>query len=143
MVKLLDRAAEQEVVQALRQAETQTSGEIRVHVKRGATKDAILEARRVFQKLGMHRTGARSGVLIFISWKSRSFAIVGDEGIHRVTGDVFWNTTRDSMQAEFANGDLVRGILKGILEAGEQLKRHFPRAADNKNELPDTVTEGD
>ncbi len=142
MVKLLDKIAEKKVVRALAEAESKTSGEIRVHVKRGATKDALLEARRVFRKIGMHRTKAHSGVLIFIAWKNRNFAIVGDEGIHRVTGDAFWNATRDRMQEEFVKGELVRGILAGILEVEEQLKKYFPRAADDRNELPDTVTEG-
>ena len=130
-------------MQALAQAEAQTSGEIRVHVKRGPTKDALLEAQKVFQKLGMHRTKARNGVLLFISWKSRSFAIVGDEGIHRAVGDTFWNRTRDRMQTEFTKGELLQGILIGIQSAGAKLKENFPRAADDKNELPDTVTEGD
>ena len=143
MVRLLDKAAEAKVVGALAAAEAGTSGEIRVHVRRGAAKDALSEARRVFQKMGMHRTKTHCGVLIFVSWKSRSFAIVGDEGIHRAVGDDFWNATRDRMRAEFVKGDLVQGILVGILEAGERLKRHFPREADDKNELPDAVTEGD
>jgi len=130
-------------VQALAEAESGTSGEIRVHVKRGATKDALLEARQVFQKMGMHRTIARNGVLLFISWKSRSFAVVGDEGIHRIVGDAFWNSTRDRMQAEFMKGELLGGILSGIQSAGGRLKESFPRTAGDKNELPDTVTEGD
>ena len=143
MVKLLDKAAEARIVKALGEAESRTNGEIRVHLKRGATKDAFLEAQRVFQKLGMHRTRSRNGVLLFISWKSRNFAIVGDEGIHRLVGDAFWNSTRDRMQAEFAKGELVSGILAGIHSAGERLKENFPRKAGDKNELPDTATEGD
>jgi len=93
-------------------------------VKRGATKDALAEAKRVFHRLAMHRAKSRKGVLIFVSWKSRQFAIVGDEGIHRAVGDAFWNETRDRMQKEFSKGELVRGILTGI------------------RSLTDTVTEG-
>ena len=143
MVKLLDSQAQAQVVDALKAAESRTSGEIRVHVKRGPAKDALLEAQKVFQKLGMHRTKARNSVLFFISWKSRSFSIVGDVGIHRVAGDTFWNGTRDRMQAEFSKGELVRGLLVGIQSAGAKLKENFPRTTDDKNELPDTVIEGD
>ncbi len=143
MVKLLDKVSEAEVVRALAEAESWTSGEIRVHVKRGAVKDVLLEAQKVFQRLGMHRTELRSGVLIFISWKSHSFAIVGDEGIHRKAGDAFWSGVRDRMQAEFVKGELLNGILAGIHSAGECLKENFPRTAGDKNELSNTVTQGD
>ena len=131
------------IVEALQAAESMTSGEIRVHLKRGASKEALKEAHRVFQKLGMHRTKKRNGVLLFIAWKSRSFAVVGDEGIHRKVGDFFWNETRDRMQAEFEKGDLAGGILAGVNAAGEALKKYFPHGADDKNELSDTVTQGD
>ena len=143
MVKLLDSQAQAQVVEALKAAESRTSGEIRVHVKRGVSKDALSDAKKMFHKLGMHRTKERSGVLLFIAWKSRNFAVLGDEGIHRKVGDLFWNRTRDRMQEKFSEGKLTEGILAGVDAAGEALKKYFPRSADDKNELPDTVTQGD
>ena len=143
MVKLLDAASEAQIVQALGEAESRSNGEIRVQVKRGFSQDVFLDAKKAFQKLGMHRTKERSGVLIFIAWKSRSFAILGDEGIHQKVGDPFWNGTRDRMQEKFSEGKLTEGILAGVDAAGEVLKKYFPRRADDKNELPDTVTQGD
>ena len=143
MVKLLDSSAETRIVQALREAESGSSGEIRVYVKRGASKEVFSDGKRTFHRLGMHRTKDRSGVLIFVAWKSRNFSIMGDEGIHRKVGDSFWNETRDRMQAEFLQGELLKGILAGVTSAGVALKKHFPRAAQDKNELPDTLTQGD
>lgn len=142
MVESIDRRSEQEIIEAIRKAESGTSGEIRVHVKRAATRDAMADARRFFRKAGMHRTRERNGVLIFISWKSRAFAILGDEGIHRVATDAFWNETRDRMAARFSKHELKEGILDGVKSAGEKLAAHFPRRADDHNELPNTVTQG-
>ena len=141
MVKLLDKKASGEIVRVIAEAESGTSGEIRVHVKRGATRDALREAQGLFLKNRMHLTDARNGVLIFISWKSRQFAIVGDEGIHRVVGDSFWNETRDRMGVYFAKNELKEGLIAGVRSAGEKLKAYFPRKYDDRNELPDTVAE--
>ena len=137
----LDKKTKAEIIEAIREAEAGTSGEIRVHVKRGPAKDALDEAQLVFRKLGMHRTRLRNGVLIFLSWKSRSFAIVGDEGIHRAVGGAFWDGTRDRMQAHFSKGELGQGILAGVRGSGKELKAHFPVRADDRNELPNRVTE--
>ena len=139
MVGSLDKKA---VVEAIQKAEAGTSGEIRVHVHRSVSKDALSEARKLFKQLGMHRTKERNGVLLFIATKSKTFAIVGDEGIHRLVGEAFWNTTRDSMQKEFSEGRLQEGVLAGIRSAGERLKANFPVKKDDRNELSNEVTEG-
>ncbi len=141
MVKLIDKAAEKEIVEAIRQAEAGTSGEIRVHVKRGSSCDVMKDAKAFFQKAGMHRTRERNGVLVFIAWKSRTFAILGDTGIDRAVGDEFWTQTRDKMKEHFLKQELKEGIVAGIRSAGEKLKAHFPRLANDRNELPNRVTE--
>ncbi len=139
MVGVLDKKT---LIEAIRQAEAGTSGEIRVHVHRGPTKDALAEARKLFKRLGMHRTKERNGVLLFVAPKNHTFAIVGDEGIHRLVGDAFWNTTRDRMQKEFSEGRLQDGLLAGVKSAGERLKEHFPVKKTDRNELSNEVTEG-
>ena len=141
MVKLLDKVSEQEIIEAIRQAESGTSGEIRVHLRRASTRDAMADAMKCFRKAGMHRTRERNGVLIFISWKSRAFAIFGDGGIYQIAGDAFWNETRDQMQAHFSKNELKEGVVAGIKSVGEKLKAYFPRRTDDLNELPNTVTQ--
>jgi len=142
MVRSIDKFSEREIVEAIRKAESGTSGEIRVHVNRAATRDAMAHARKFFRKTGMHRTRERNGVLIFISWKSRAFAILGDEGIHRVAGNTFWNETRDRMKAHFSKNELKEGIVDGVRSVGDKLAAHFPPRASDNNELPNTVTQG-
>ncbi len=140
MVKLLDKHAEQDIVNAIRLAERETSGEIRVHVRRICRGDALEEAKKIFGRLRMHNTRERNAVLIYVALDSRRFAILGDRGIHEKVGDLFWNGTRDKIASLFSQGALKEGIIAGVMDAGEKLKAHFPCRRNDKNELPDTIT---
>ena len=142
MVKALDKHAKYEIVEAIRRAEESTRGEIRVHVKQRCGPDAMKEARKAFRRLGMHRTKEHNAVLILVALRSRSFAIFGDEAMHRRVRDSFWNATRDKMEGYFIKGDMVGGIAAGVQSVGEKLKEHFPAGAGDKNELSNQVSEG-
>lgn len=137
----LDKVAKAEVVEAIRQAEGLTSGEIRVHLKKKCGRDVLTEAKKVFSRLRMHRTKERNAVLIFIALESRQFAILGDRGIHERVGDLFWAETRDTMEACFTRGELKEGITAGVESVGKKLKAYFPRQAKDTDELSNTVTE--
>jgi uncharacterized membrane protein len=141
MVSILDKHAKYEILEAIRKAELSTSGEIRVHVRPKCGEDPMKEARKLFHRLKMDRTRHRNGVLIFVAWKSRRFAILGDEGIHIKVGEDFWKNARDVMQETFLRGDVVGGIVAGVRQVGEKLKSHFPEDADNPDELPNEVSE--
>lgn len=138
MVKFPDK---QRIIDAIRQAEADTGGEIRVHVVRKCRQGAFIAATKIFRKLGMHKTLDRCGVLIYVSLNDHEFAIVGDAGIHAKVGANFWESTRDAMGIHFKNGDLTAGIEVGVLSAGSRLKEHFPRRENDKNELSDDVSE--
>ncbi len=142
MVDLLDKNAKREIVDAIRKAEAQTSGEIRVHLARKCREDVLGHAKKIFSKLGMHRTKRRNAVLIFVALDSRRLAILGDAGIHDRVGDFFWGGTRDKMIEYFRKDEIKEGIIAGVAGVGEKLRQHFPRHLDNPDELPDTVTEG-
>ena len=129
-----------EIIQAIQEAEKQTSGEIRVHLKRRCGEDVLAEAKKTFRKLRMDHTARRNGVLIFVAPGSKRFAIYGDEGIHQKVGDAFWNETRDKIGACFSKGLIKEGIIAGIESVGEKLKTYFP-SKDGKNELSNEVTE--
>ena len=88
-------AENQQIVQAIREAERMTSGEIRVFVEhRCRFVDAMDRAFEVFTKLQMDHTKYRNGVLIYVAIRDRQFAILGDEGINLKTGAHFWNALR-------------------------------------------------
>lgn len=127
---------------AVRDAEAQTSGEIRVLVLARTDKDPLATARKWFAKLGMQHTRERNGVLICLGAESHTFAILGDEGIHRVVGDAGWAAYRDAMAERFRRGDFVGGLVHGVEETAKVLATHFPRRHDDHNELSDDVVEG-
>ncbi len=135
-LELLD---ESRIVAAIQAAELKTSGEIRVFVSRKPAEDPVVAARLHFNKLGMHKTALRNGVLIFMAPKSQKFAIVGDQGVHQHCGDVFWQETAQAMTDLLKQGQFTEAIVAGISRAGEVLARYFPRQHDDQNELPDTV----
>ncbi len=142
MVKYPDRNDKREIVRAIQEAERLTSGEIRVHLKKKCGDDVFWEAKKVFERLRMHRTKEKNGVLIFVALGSRRFAVLGDSGIHREVGDNFWKEARDTVAAYFSKGEIKEGIVAGVLSVGEKLKKHFPAKRGDRDELPDTVTGG-
>jgi uncharacterized membrane protein len=129
------------IVQAIERAERRTSGEIRVHVERKAGKDPLCRAQEVFHYLGMEKTEERNGVLIYIAPGERKFAIIGDEGIHHVVPEGFWDHIRTVMEGEFRQGHFREGVCQGIAMAGEALAEYFPYQRDDVNELTNDISE--
>lgn len=128
------------IVAAIKAAELNTSGEIRVHLEEKAGKDPYVRAQKVFDKLGMSKTEQRNGVLFYLATEDKKFAVLGDKGINEVVPDDFWDCTRDIMQGHFRNGRFVDGLTEGITNAGEQLKKFFPYQSDDVNELDDEIS---
>ncbi len=131
------------VVLAITAAERRTSGEIRVVVSRKKIDEPIAEAKRQFERLGMTATSLRNGVLILFAPSSRTFAVIGDTAVHQECGEEFWQKIADAMSQKFRNGEFTDGLIHGIERAGALLAAHFPRAQDDKNELPNEVEETD
>jgi uncharacterized membrane protein len=136
------------VTQAIKTAEARTSAEIRVHLERrvprrlllGRAPDVMTRARHVFQRLGMHRTAERHGVLIYFAVEDRRFAVVGDEGIHARVGDSHWHRVRDLMGDKLRANTPREAIARAIEELGQALAEHYPRRPDDENELSDDVS---
>ncbi|WP_422090234.1 TPM domain-containing protein [Tenacibaculum ovolyticum] len=133
---------EEEIVNAIRQAERNTSGEIRVHIEKTTTISHYDRALEVFQKLKMFNTKEQNAVLIYLAVEDHKFVIYGDKGIDAVIADDFWDTTRNIMQEEFKQGNFTQGIVKGVLKAGNELKTHFPWQIDDENELSNEISKG-
>ena len=127
------------IVAAIACAEARTSGEIRVFISDAEPADPIAGARLQFERMEMANTKDRNGVLIFVAPKSRNFAIIGDEGVNAKCGEQFWKKIADEMTARFKQGNFTDGIVHGIAAAGDVLAQHFPRRANDVNELPDKV----
>ena len=128
------------IVQAIQEAERNSSGEIRVHIENHCNKNVLDRATQVFAELNMHKTVLRNGILIYIALQDRKLAIIGDVGINTKVPTQCWEQIKDLMLQQFKNGKLCEGICQGILEAGQRLKAFFPYQEDDINELPDDIS---
>jgi len=131
---------EQEIINAIQDAEQNTSGEIRIHIERGSKKDAFERAKEVFHLLKMDNTKLQNGVLIYLAIENRTFAICGDKGINDVVAPDFWDSTKDVMQSHFKKKNFKKGLIEGVLKAGEQLQKYFPWEKGDVNELSDDIS---
>ncbi|MCF6313409.1 MAG: TPM domain-containing protein [Verrucomicrobiales bacterium] len=127
---------------AIREAELQTSGEIRVHLENRCKEEVLDRAVFIFRRLDMQATEGKNGVLFYIAVKDRKFSILGDVGINGKVPDHFWNQIKDEMTEYFKREQFAEGIVSAVKVAGEQLKLYFPHQANDKNELSDDISYG-
>jgi uncharacterized membrane protein len=138
-------AQEEALVAAIKQAELRTSGEIRLHIEdKCPTPEPLDRAAQVFAELKMHQTKLRNGVLFYLAWQSRQFAVIGDVGINSAVPDEFWESVKEAVIEHFRQEHYVPGLERGIRLVGEQLRQFFPYdAATDTNELDDSISYGD
>lgn len=139
-INILNHEEDRCVVEAIKQAELNTSGEIKVHIENHCKGDVEQRSLIVFNKLKLNKTRQRNGVLIYLAVKDHKFAILGDEGINQVVGDGFWNDVKDLMLSHFKEGRFAEGLQQGIVRCGEKLKTYFPYQSDDINEIPDEIS---
>ncbi len=133
----------EEIVQAIKKAELDTSGEIRVHLENNCPDENVLDrAAFLFEKLKMHETEQRNGVLFYLAVNDKKFAILGDAGINKVVPDNFWDEISSYMGKLFKDGNFSQGLSDGIDKAGKALKQYFPYQKDDVNELSDDISFG-
>ena len=131
-----------QITNAIRVAETNTSGEIRVHIEKHCKGDVLDQAAYVFEKLAIHKTELRNGVLFYLAVDDHKFAILGDAGINEKVEEDFWESTKELVLEKLKEGKYAEGLALGIIKAGEQLKANFPYQTDDVNELSDEISFG-
>jgi len=136
------KGEKEKIIQAIKDAEQETSGEIRLHLDLRCTGSALDQAVKMFEKLKMHETQLRNGTLIYLAVKDHKFAIFGDEGINEIVPDNFWEEVKEEMGKYFINGHFADGVSRGIFLVGEKLKEFFPYKDDDINELSDDISMG-
>jgi uncharacterized membrane protein len=131
------------ILNAIQDAEKNTSGEVQVHIENRCKKPTMDRAVEVFAMLKMQNTQLRNGVLFYLAIEDHKFAILGDAGINSVVPHNFWESIKENMQKRFKEGNFTEGLTEGIQEAGRQLKQHFPfDKKGDKNELSDDISFG-
>jgi uncharacterized membrane protein len=133
----------EDIILAIKNAELDTSGEIRVHIEEKCPGDVLDRASVIFKKLEIHKTELRNGVLFYLAIKNRKFAVIGDAGINKVVPENFWDEVRDILLNHFRDNKFTDGLVEGITLAGHQLKKHFPYKQDDINELSDEISYGE
>lgn len=129
-----------QILAAVKEAEMETSGEIKVHIESSLNGDVLDRAAWLFKKLGMHKTAERNSVLFYLAVNDRKFAILGDAGINAKVPAGFWDDISELLKKNFKEGKFTEGLSEGILLAGKHLKMHFPHKLDDVNELPDEIS---
>ena len=134
----------EQIVEAIRMAEKETSGEIRIYVEsKNAYVDAIDRAAEVFFKLKMQKTEHRNAVLLYVAMKDQQLALYADEGIYQKAGTEYWDAAVKKMLAQFTKDNISNGIEQCIAQIGQTLKEKFPyNPTEDKNELPDEIVFG-
>lgn len=138
----LTAAQEQEIINAIKSAEKNTSGEIRVHIEKTTEKPPMERALEVFYFLKMDATAQKNGVLIYVAVESKKFAILGDEGINKLVPSNFWDQEKEIILTHFKIKNYTLGLQIAIEEVGNKLKEFFPYQSDDKNELSDEISKG-
>ncbi len=133
----------EDIILAIKNAELDTSGEIRVHIEEKCPGEVMDRASVIFKKLEMQKTELRNGVLFYVALKNRKFAVLGDAGINKVVPENFWDDVRDILLNQFRDNRFTDGLVEGITLAGLQLKTHFPFKKDDVNELADEISFGE
>ena len=128
------------VMEAIREAERVTSGEIRVSVAHFFWGDVEKTAGKAFHRLGMENTADRNSVLIFLVPSRKRFAVLGDTGIHEKVGQAFWHDVSACLSSHFRRGAFTEGLVEGVRMVGDRLATHFPSAGEaDRNEHSDDV----
>jgi len=135
---------EKRIVEAIRNAERMTSGEVRLYVEaRCPYMDPVDQAAKLFFKLRMNETDDRNGVLVYVAVKDQQLAVFGDEGIHKKVGSDWWESEVKKMIAKINSDSLTASICEIVNDIGEALHTYFPYNNDtDKNELPDEIVFG-
>jgi uncharacterized membrane protein len=141
--EFLSKLEHDRIVQAIRDAESKTSGQIRVYIQRGKLDDdPLIPATKKFHKFGMHKMAERNAILIFVAPRAHKFAVIGDKAIHEKCGEVFWQRLVGQMREHFRNERFTNALIDAIEEAGTALASHFPRRSTSSNQVADDVIEG-
>jgi uncharacterized membrane protein len=131
---------QEQIRDAIKKAENETSGEIRVHIETSFKGSVLDRASWIFRRIGMHATENHNGVLFYLAVRNREFAIIGDSGINSKVPDDFWNSIKEVVGRHFSDGKFTEGLIEGIVMTGNQLREHFPHKRDDINELSDEIS---
>jgi putative membrane protein len=114
---------------------------MRVIPKSVRLRRAARTAREQFLAQGVHNTGDRCGVLIFVSVAEHYVEILADRAINEKVDQAAWDAIVAAFVAAVKQGEVAAGFEQAVQACGDLLATHFPAAPDSRNELPDHLIE--
>ena len=135
---LTHREAEQ-VASAIKAAERNTSGEIKVVITRHCWTTLERKAAKIIEEWRVNQIAERAAVLILIVAANREFIIRSDQRINEKVGQDFWDDVRDVMMDAFSQGAYARGLRDGIQLITDKLAAVFPACETACNELSNEI----
>jgi len=114
-------------------------------VKRSLTsKGRVAEAMHTtclaaFTEHGLHYTRDHTGILILISLLEHRVEVLADRGINQKVSAGTWDEIVRLITAGIKSGNACDAFCKAIERCGDILAAHFPRQADDKDELPNRL----
>lgn len=94
-----------------------------------------------FKARGLDATEGRTGVLIYIAEPEHLAEVIADTAVYAKVAPEHWAATITALTDGIRAGQPADGMVKAIALAGDVLATHFPRLADDTNELPDHLIE--
>jgi len=116
---------------------------LRLLLTPAATKHRRVRRRAIaiFKAAAERRTAGRTGILIYLSMAERRAEIIGDSAITSATNPETWGEAMAARLGDVREGRVADGIVAAIEQVGTVLAEHFPRSADDINEIPDKLIE--
>jgi len=83
----------------------------------------------LFEEFDMTRTQDRNAILVYLNRKTRKFAIVADEGIHRKVGQKYWDELAVHFSEDLRATHFENAISLLVFSVATTLAKKFPREA--------------
>jgi len=96
-----------------------------------------------FHANGLHRTRDMTGIIIYVSVYERMVQVLADKGINDKVNPEVWQEVVAMVTEGIRSGSPGRSLCKGVERCGELIARHFPIKADDTDELPNLIIEGE
>ena len=139
MTNFLTTDEELLLVEAIREQEARTSAEIRVCICDRYIFHPERYAWEKFDEAGMRGTRLRNAALILVLPRMKTVVIIGDRGFDAVVPEEFWEDSVEAMIAQMHELGPLDSLREGLRRLGDVLSHHWPREADDVNELPDEI----
>lgn len=92
-----------------------------------------------FYGLQMNKTLAKTGILLFLSLREHKAVVLADESIASKIPKDAWNEVIKVLVTSAKSENLTEGIVAAIQKCGDLVKKEFPPAPGDKNEIPDKL----